>query len=216
MKINEHFTSIQGEGLYVGEPNLFIRLSGCNLKCPYCDTKHQNFKDFDVEELLKLVRFEELKNNFKKISITGGEPLLQADKLREFLKVIKRKHEVLLETNATLPGELKKIIKYTDAISMDFKLDFHLTNKRNFEEFYKISQVKKHYIKIVYGENNISSLYRGLEFLSTISEKNCIIFIQPETPMTEKNYYNGVEVLNFFKNMNLRLLPQIHVLMNVR
>ena len=76
VKIKEVFTSVQGEGPYVGYKQLFIRLCGCNLNCSYCDTDFaiMGAKDYSVQELIDIC-----KNNddCHSVSLTGGEPLLQ-------------------------------------------------------------------------------------------------------------------------------------------
>ena len=98
MRINETFVSLQGEGHFTGTPAFFLRFAGCNLKCPFCDTNHQSFKEMSEEEIVE----EASRHKPRHIVITGGEPALQltgslVDKLHEagfFIQV---------ETNGTLP-----------------------------------------------------------------------------------------------------------------
>ena len=75
MRVNEIFYSLQGEGAYTGTASIFIRLSGCNLACDFCDTKHQPYKDYTKEEIAREIAVYEAKN----IVFTGGEPSLQLD-----------------------------------------------------------------------------------------------------------------------------------------
>ena len=75
MRVNEIFYSLQGEGAYTGTASIFIRLSGCNLSCDFCDTKHQLYKDYTKEEIAREIAVYEAKN----IVFTGGEPSLQLD-----------------------------------------------------------------------------------------------------------------------------------------
>lgn len=105
LKISEIFFSAQGEGLRVGEPTIFIRLSGCNLRCDFCDTKYawSNGKEMRIKDILKKIE------NFNKftnwVCITGGEPLLQD--ISEFVKELKKaKYLIQLETNGTIYQEL--------------------------------------------------------------------------------------------------------------
>ena len=74
-KINEIFYSLQGEGFHVGTPALFIRFSGCNLHCDFCDTKHTEGEYMDDEEILLHVR----QCPAKTVILTGGEPSLSID-----------------------------------------------------------------------------------------------------------------------------------------
>lgn len=72
-KINEIFYSLQGEGLHTGTPAVFLRLSGCNLKCPFCDTKHESFTEMTEKQIVEQVSAFPSRT----IVITGGEPMLQ-------------------------------------------------------------------------------------------------------------------------------------------
>ncbi len=103
LKITEIFPSVQGEGLRQGEPTIFIRLSGCNLKCSFCDTKYawKEGQPYSVDQVLEEVR--KIRQSFPAqwICITGGEPLLQdIDGLTRALK--KEGLKIQVETNATL------------------------------------------------------------------------------------------------------------------
>lgn len=98
MKINEVFYSLQGEGRFTGVPAVFLRLSGCNLACPFCDTQHQAYTEMSEAAIVKTVSAFPARH----IVITGGEPSMQlTDSLVEAL------HEagffIQIETNGTLP-----------------------------------------------------------------------------------------------------------------
>ena len=103
LKITEMFPSIQGEGLRQGEPTLFIRLSGCNLKCSFCDTKYawKKGQEYSTTQVLDKIKKMKLRFPASWVCLTGGEPMLQdvAPLTRE-LKSIGFK--VQIETNATL------------------------------------------------------------------------------------------------------------------
>ena len=75
LKVNEIFFSIQGESSYAGKPCVFVRLTGCNLRCSYCDTRYayDEGEDLAIDEIVK--RITSYACNL--IEITGGEPLLQ-------------------------------------------------------------------------------------------------------------------------------------------
>lgn len=98
-KINEIFYSLQGEGHHTGYPSIFIRFSGCNLKCPFCDTRHEEgiyMSDDDIIHAVKLYSAEW-------IVLTGGEPALHIDD--DFVRLLKRAtgKKVAIETNGTTP-----------------------------------------------------------------------------------------------------------------
>lgn len=98
MKINEIFYSLQGEGFWAGTPAVFVRFSGCNLRCSFCDTDHNRGKQMTEEEIAK----EVAQYPAHHVVITGGEPSLF---LAETL--VERLHElgkfVAVETNGTHP-----------------------------------------------------------------------------------------------------------------
>jgi 7-carboxy-7-deazaguanine synthase len=79
LKINEIFYSLQGEGLRQGEPTVFIRLSGCNLKCDFCDTQYawDKGRDLSIDQICSEVEDIRLHHPSRWICLTGGEPLFQ-------------------------------------------------------------------------------------------------------------------------------------------
>ncbi len=96
MKINELFYSIQGESSYLGRPCAFIRLTGCNLRCTYCDTQYafNEGAEMSIAEVLQHI------DSFptRLVLITGGEPMLQESVHELFEKLLERNYTVLLET----------------------------------------------------------------------------------------------------------------------
>lgn len=98
MRVNEIFYSLQGEGHYTGTPAVFIRFSGCNLKCSFCDTDHSAFTEMTEDEIVSRASGFPARHAV----ITGGEPLLQitaslVDKLH------REGFYVQMETNGTRP-----------------------------------------------------------------------------------------------------------------
>ena len=97
-KINEIFYSLQGEGFWTGTPMVFLRFSGCNLKCPFCDTDHKGFREMLAKEIVEEV--VKAGGECGRVCVTGGEPSLQLDK-----ELVDALHEagfkVHVETNGT-------------------------------------------------------------------------------------------------------------------
>ena len=100
MRVNEIFHSLQGEGYNSGTPAVFIRFSGCNLRCPFCDTQHESGTEMTEQEVVEAVKHLVPRSSL--VVVTGGEPALQltaslVDALHEIGK------RVAVETNGTLP-----------------------------------------------------------------------------------------------------------------
>jgi len=103
LKINEIFHSIQGESTSAGRPCVFVRLTGCNLRCTYCDTEYAFFdgKEMPVKDVVNEVE----KYNCMLVEITGGEPLMQKECLLLMKSLCDEGFEVLLETAGNMPIE---------------------------------------------------------------------------------------------------------------
>ncbi len=107
-KINEIFKSIQGEGANLGKEVIFIRMSGCNLNCKWCDTDHEKFKEMRTEEIMKEIK----KLQISSVIITGGEPTEQ-NLLPLIQELSKKDYWVGIETNGTNGlNAAKKFINY--------------------------------------------------------------------------------------------------------
>src|SRR5262249_43555873 len=121
------FRSIQGEGRYAGVPQVFVRLFECNMHCVWCDTPasigdgKREYKNMPLKDVL--AQAHRLYDGAHSVSITGGEPLLQKDFLKEFCHALRKEGKtVYLDTNGTLPEALSAIIQDIDIIAMDIKL----------------------------------------------------------------------------------------------
>lgn len=99
LKVNEIFYSIQGETSYAGRPCIFIRLTGCNLRCSYCDTPYayDEGEELEIDEILaKIASYP-----CRLTEITGGEPLIQRETPLLIQRLLEKDYEVLLETNGS-------------------------------------------------------------------------------------------------------------------
>ncbi len=99
LRVNEIFYSIQGESTFAGFPCIFIRLTGCNLRCTYCDTKYayEEGDDIPLDRILATVKGFDC----NLIEVTGGEPLIQDETPDLIAALIKKGYTVLLETNGS-------------------------------------------------------------------------------------------------------------------
>ena len=133
--IIEIFSSFQGEGLLIGQRQIFVRFAGCNLNCNYCDTN-----DSKSEKSGRLMTPQSVTDEINKlltpdcrtISFTGGEPSLYPDFINEVSKLTEL--NIMLETNGTLPDNID-LIDRLDMVSLDIKLPEHFDGDFDVEIF---------------------------------------------------------------------------------
>ena len=116
MKLNEIFESIDGEGLRTGELVTFVRLTGCNLRCNYCDTKYAFTEGFSVDVSYILNRIKQFGN--RKVTITGGEPLIH-NGIADLISSM-HDYDINIETNGSV--DIKPYISLPNVLlTMDYK-----------------------------------------------------------------------------------------------
>jgi 7-carboxy-7-deazaguanine synthase len=135
IKVNEIFKSIQGESTFAGLPCIFIRLTGCNLRCKYCDTAYAYYegRDWNINQLLEYIK----KFQCGLVEITGGEPLIQTETLNLIRALLSRDSRVLVETNGSI--DISSIDRKATVI-MDIKCPGSGMSKKNLWE--NINQLK--------------------------------------------------------------------------
>ena len=220
--IYEIFFSYQGEGLYTGLPQIFVRFAGCNINCSYCDTAY-SIKISDkayyitADKLLKRIKkiYKADKQYFTdgkpSVAFTGGEPLIYAGFLKNFLPALKKEgFSIYLETNSTMPKQLKKIVSLCDVISMDFKFasDCGKSFWKEHKEFLKLSK-KKSFIKcVITNKTKFYEIQKSAEIISKIS-KNTHFILQPST--AKKNRPKLPNIHKFY-SYALKKLPNAHLM----
>lgn len=229
--VNEVFSSIQGEGKLLGRRQIFIRFSGCNLTCNYCDTPQS--KDPELGELISVSELQRRVENLitpdlHSLSLTGGEPLLHADFIKEFLEC--NSADALLETNGSLPGELVKILDLIRYASVDIKLPEHEAvcdwNSLLDNELKSINLLMEKsintYCKIVVFPSmkvdNVSSI--ASKIVQEVEDtRKLSLIIQPESPLARwGNSQNSLLEMSekAGKYLDVLIIPQIHKLLNIR
>lgn len=160
MFITEIFKSIQGESTYAGLPCVFVRLTGCNLRCSWCDTAYafHGGTRYSVAEVMTRVRelhggAKEAGKQLRLVEITGGEPLLQPETPELAQRLLEERYTVLIETSgerdvSVLPREVVKIVdvkcpdsgesgKFNlanlDAIDQKDEIKFVIASRRDYE-----------------------------------------------------------------------------------
>ena len=190
-KINEIFYSLQGEGFWTGTPSIFIRFSGCNLQCAFCDTLHEEGNMMSEEEILNSTK----KFPAKHVVLTGGEPsLFVKETLLE--KLHAQGKFIAIETNGT--HELPKGIDWVT-----------LSPKNNFQQ--KADLILKHC-------DELKIVYIKAEFNPYLDIKAKHRYLQPcDTGNLAENKKILQATINFIKaNPIWRLSLQTHKIIGVQ
>lgn len=219
IRIKEIFESIQGEGPYVGCNQLFIRFCNCNLNCNYCDTEFNsktNYLEFNPQELANEVKKYK---NIHSISLTGGEPLVSAEFLKEFLPLVG--YKIYLETNATLTDQLLIVKDYIDIISADIKLESATGIKDTFklhDLFFKNCDGVETFAKIVFNKKITDAEIINCSELA--KKYNLELILQPEMQGNNFKETTAFSTNIFYKFLDkydkVRLIPQTHKFLDIR
>ncbi|MDD4802316.1 MAG: 7-carboxy-7-deazaguanine synthase QueE [Syntrophomonas sp.] len=238
--LSEIMESIQGEGLLAGSRQVFLRFTGCNLRCEYCDTPasyeplpwcqvaeetgkgdlwSQIQNPLSVQQIGSLIK----KYSSQWISLTGGEPLLWPDFIKELGDYLKPQgYLLLLETNGTLFQQLEQCLSCLDMISMDYKLPSTAgaDYARLHAQFLSVAAAKPIYIKMVIDSQiKRAELESALETITDI-KPDITLILQPVTPRGNAAAPSMEQLLDFQqlcqrKIADVRIIPQIHKLMGL-
>ena len=242
--IREIFSSIQGEGMFAGRRQIFVRLTECNLDCRYCDT---NFEKTDscrletkpgsghfisipqpvpLQKITAVIAAWQslLPGAHHSISFTGGEPLLEADSLVEWFPEIRKLIPIHLETNGTMDTALMKVISHVDFISMDMKLPStsgctgHLWELHH--QFLKHSLGSNISVKIIVGDSTDADEVNNVCDILYAVDPSTPLFIQPLTLPDGRIGISAPHILALqelasFRLQDVRVIPQMHKLLGV-
>lgn len=239
--LSEIMESLQGEGIMAGSRQVFLRFTGCNLCCNYCDTPDsltpiplcrvytktgERSTGLDIANPVRPEQIAEIIQEYYSshwISLTGGEPLLWPSFIKELAVVMKaRGYRFLLETNGTLSQALETCLPWIDCISMDWKLpsavgqdtaDMH-------QAFLQLAYQKSCYIKLVITANSrVEEVKRAVELIAQVG-RHLSVILQIASPVPNVGPPSLEMVLEMQRQAMLqlddvRVLPQIHRLMNL-
>ena len=195
-RVNEIFYSLQGEGYWTGTPMVFLRFSGCNLRCPFCDTDHSGYREMSAEEIVTEIL--QTGGDRRRVCVTGGEPSLQLDEA-----LVEALHhagfQVHVETNGTrvLPGGV-------DWVTLSPKTD--------------VKCLKGDGTVVLERADEVKVVYEGGVYEKWAAFPADWHFLQPcDTGDPEKNKALLAETIDHIQRHPLwRLSLQTHKLMNIR
>lgn len=236
----EIFSSVQGEGVYVGCRQIFIRMHGCNLKCSYCDTisgdiqpdcrveetpGKRDFKLFanplGAEDIARAAASLKLSQHHS-VSLTGGEPLLYPSLIKDLAPLIKgTRRGIYLETNGALPENLAEVINLIDIVAMDIKLPGTAGIAplwKAHRSFLKIACAKYTFVKIVVGGDTLPEEVKTAAELIKDTDPDIPLVIQPVSVKGEITAISTKQLLELQElalNIldDVRIIPQNHKIM---
>ena len=229
-EISEIFSSLQGEGPYLGVPQIFIRFGRCNMHCGYCDEadkmKEEAFSRYTLDSLIRQIEtLEAAKGPHHSVSLTGGEPLFYAAFLEALLPEMKKRGwRTYLETNGTLPRELGRVIRWCDIIAMDLK-PASSTGERDFEKeheaFLKTALQSEVFVKVVVTPDTLAEeMDRLVALVERVNPTIPFIFQPLSDPIginsqalarIEREFYPSAAR----RLSDVRVIPQMHKIWGV-
>jgi organic radical activating enzyme len=221
LRVAEVFSSLQGEGLWLGQRHAFVRLAGCNLSCRYCDTprtrKASAGRPWPDEAVRAVLSRLFLGRKHAAVSWTGGEPLLQAAALPPLMRWVRaRGVKNLLETNGTMPAAFRDVEPFVDLASVDIKLPSAIGRESWSEhlEFLRVAP-EKCYVKAVLTSRTTKAEWRQLIRLMQEAAPNMPLVLQPATARGGEAPADPESVIFFLKQASallkdVRLVPQWH------
>lgn len=232
-KIADIFFSVQGEGIYAGNPQFFVRFYGCMCNCRFCDTRLTTFEKYTPLELYHQVkRFtqalagspSEFKRLYHSLCLTGGEPLLQKDFLKKFLRLLKYDGiTTYLETNGILADALSEIIADIDIIAMDFKLPSSTGMGPYWSQhrkFLKVALNKETFIKIVIcSSTEKQDIDQAISLILKLAGKKLPVVLQPNSFELGKEFLAKTRQWEKYCSQRLdcvQVIPQLHKITGVK
>lgn len=216
LAVQDMFYSFQGEGPWIGYPQIFLRLYGCNIHCDYCDEPDRNKQRFSIPEIISRMS-QWMDKPLHSLSLTGGEPLLQVAGIMELVQKISM--PIYLETNGTLPEALDKVMPYCHYFSVDYKPG-HLPK---FTEFMtRLISTQNVFVKYVLTQN--APISEVVNLCTVIHQLNpdWPLVIQPVTPfgsVTTRPSPKEIAITHETASSlisNVRVIPQTHKLIGLR
>lgn len=243
-RLIEVFSAIQGEGLNVGTRQIFIRFAFCDLRCHFCDSAHTwnapatcrierspGLRDFETHSnpiplpiLVEWVERQNLPCLHDSISLTGGEPLLHAAFLKEFLPQVRSRTNlpIYLETGGHRPEQLTMILPYLDSVGMDLKLP-SVSGESYWSEHAKFLQLCLNsdsdiFVKIIISQDTDSTeLQRAAALVAEVSP-DIPVFLQPVTPLATVDQLIAKPILAptpnqvlMWQSLMKQLIPHVRV-----
>ena len=232
------FASIQGEGLYCGQGQTFVRFAGCNLRCAYCDTpaaREPKPARCRVEKVAASGAFEHLSNSLavdqivsfcrdhgpRAVALTGGEPLLQADFLASLMRRLRQDgFRTYLETNGTLHEALPAVVGCADVVAMDVKLPSATGQSERWDahaRFLETSSGTEAFVKtVVTHDTPEAEIIRCADMIAEVDERVPLVIQPVSGPGVPGDLLMSLQQVASDRLADVRVIPQCHKLLGLR
>lgn len=216
MKISEIFSSIQGEGSYIGCPATFVRFSGCNLRCRWCDSKYSWEPGYDTKFSGVVDEIKRLGNGI--VVFTGGEPLLYPDDIELICDIFQYTHNYHLETNGTIDISSTKLLRRFQHVAISPKLPSARVGPidMNILEC-MLNSSRSADLKLVVSDSKDMGAARDLveDLYETLRRNMVRVILQPngqrfDYPLALRELVEFVMSDRILKSTRVRILPQLH------
>jgi 7-carboxy-7-deazaguanine synthase len=220
VKLSELFYSIQGEGKLTGVPSVFIRASGCNLRCVWCDTPYASWNpegdDIPVAQIVRRVA----EFGARHVVLTGGEPMIMPDVVELCEALHQRKHHITIETAATIFHPLK-----LDLASLSPKLSNSTPHEREGGKFAIMHEKQRLNIPVIQqfidaspdfqlkfvvaGDKDLDEIQEILEQLKNYKPSD--VLLMPEGTDAETLNQRAGWIADICKRTGFRFCPRLHI-----
>lgn len=206
LNINDVYTSVQGEGILVGTPCIFVRFQGCNLRCPWCD-EPSSLSFTNRERHLKDIMDEIEAYPHRHVVLTGGEPFAQHNLHKIVSELLNRGYSVQIETNGTLWN------KYLESMAHDI----HITCSPKWTAgFYVHPKILLHLKELKFVVDDVFSASVLKERFISFLEKGCVV-LQPEGNKPEFLYKAlSIQEALLKDGYKVRVIPQVHKVIGLK
>lgn len=202
MQVSEIFFGIQGEGINLGLPAIFLRLSGCNLRCSFCDTTYSqdplSGKKMAIPQIIKHIK----KYPSKHLVITGGEPLLQQEELLKLLPKLKN-YFIEVETNGTISPLINKYVN-------QYNCSPKLKNSGQTSILKKFPKTKTYYKFVVDKKSDIKEIKAFIK-KHKIDKENVILM--PQGTKKSEIEKRSKWLIEICKKENFRFTTRLHIIL---
>jgi len=216
MKVNEIFTSIQGEGPSAGQRAVFLRLAGCNLRCPKCDTPYAFEEYTEMDALAVIAELKRLKADaVRYVVVTGGEPLLQFEELNRVVMGSPHFIQFGIETNGTiyklLDGTRQRCVHYI--VSPKGVGSFGDPKGRKlYNAFWSTAALKAPYVTFKFVVSSESDVESVVAFTREQNISPGAVWIMPEGATREKIFNKWPDVFHWALKYDFHASPRLHTL----